>query len=84
VTQSIILINITSSNQIGEKKSILTQLKSGFLALKFSGSVSSDCQGFSNLCGLWVGYAGVGVWVSLCQSSTYLNPLCGLAVYPPS
>jgi len=39
VIQSNISIDITSSDQMGEKGSALTQLKPGFLAFKFSGSV---------------------------------------------
>src|SRR5271168_2450981 len=39
----------------------------------------SDCHGFVNPCGFRVGYAGVRVWVSICQPSAYPYPHGGLS-----
>ena len=45
-------------------------------------SLVSDCQGFENLCGFWVGYAGVGVRVSFFNPWQTHTPGRGLRVYP--
>ena len=46
--------------------------------------VVSDCQGFKNPHGFWVGYAGVRVWVSFFNPWQTLTPGQGLRVYPPT
>ena len=44
----------------------------------------SDCQGFKNPHGFWVGYAGVRVGVSFFNPWQTLTPGQGLRVYPPT
>ena len=59
--------------------SALMPSPSGLLASWFAIS-GSDCHGFWNPCGLWVGYARVQVQVGFIWPSPYPYPWCGLWV----
>ena len=52
------------------------------LRLQMIKAIVSDCQGFENPCGFWVGYAGVGVRVSFFNPWQTHTPGRGLRVYP--